>query len=625
MSTLNLMNTNLAAQIHSHYNANNPLFAKDAYKTQHLFQYPKGTEVIYSNLTARGANHFTWEGFDGKVVVAGLQGFVAEMLHDYWNDEFFAKPADDVIGQYQAMADSALGKGVLPVQHLYDLHALGYLPVRVKALPEGSRVDLRIPLLTITNTDTRFAWLPNFLETVLSNYTWKPITVATIAYQYRVLLNHFAWATGADSEFVKFQGHDFSARGMAGNVDSRTAGLGHLFSFVGSDTLEAGQFACEYYDADWTKELVLCAPPATEHAVMCANYAIHGERETFRRLIQDVYPTGMVAIVSDTIDFWNVLTNVLPSLKDEIENRSDGPTGPGKVVVRPDSGSPIKIITGDNEWPVFRDHERPDLDAPEADRIEGLRYFTYLHYFGASHQLFQVEQTRRCISVNSYTGEATYYTVTFPVGEYGIGASTDAAALIQSATVTEFEPTPEQMGALQVLWKHFGGSTNNQGFRHLNPSVGLVYGDSITLEICERILTRMMELGFASTNVVFGIGSFTYQYLTRDTFGLAIKATWAQINGEGYDLQKKPATDDSKVKHSAKGRLRVERDKEDLHYVLLEEQDVEGEAGGELRVIFEDGALHHQDSLATIRERLWPTKVDPAIAERFNQALQQLV
>lgn len=96
---------------------------------------------------------------------------------------------------------------------------------------------------------------------------------------------------------------------------------------------------------------------------------------------------------------------------------------------------------------------------------------------------------------------------------------------------------------MECLWQIFGGTTTDKGFKVLNERVGLIYGDSITLERASNILQQLEAKGFASNNVVFGIGSYTYNYLTRDTFGFAVKATWGQVNGQARELFKDPITD----------------------------------------------------------------------------------
>ena len=153
-----------------------------------------------------------------------------------------------------------------------------------------------------------------------------------------------------------------------------------------------------------------------------------------------------------------------------------------------------------------------------------------------------------------------------------------------------------------MLWEIFGGTVNEKGYKVLDPHVGLIYGDSITLARADEILRRLEAKGFASSNVVFGVGSFTYQYNTRDTFGFAMKATWGAVNGEGRMIFKEPKTD-SGLKRSARGLLRVERDTQG-ELQLHDEQTWEQEKTGELKTRFLDGKLYNVDHFEQIRQRL---------------------
>ena len=169
--------------------------------------------------------------------------------------------------------------------------------------------------------------------------------MATIAHEYRRLLEAYADLTGADAAFIDWQAHDFSARGLSGPEDSMRAGFAHLCSFTGTDTVAAIDYAEQYYGADSDRELVGGSVPATEHSVMSMGGKLD-EIGTFRRLITEVYPSGIVSIVSDTWDFWQVITEYAATLKDEILARAPNALGQAKVVFRPDSGDPVKILTG---------------------------------------------------------------------------------------------------------------------------------------------------------------------------------------------------------------------------------------------------------------------------------------
>lgn len=486
--------------------------ATDFYKTGHIYQYPEKTEYINANVTARSdrlANMLP--DYDHKVVVSGVNGTMKWFLRDLWNDTFFHAPKERVLAKYKRRMDSSLGEGAVGIDHIAELHDLGYLPLRIKALPEGSRVNLRVPFLTIENTMPQFYWVTNYIESALSSEIWKSVNNATIAYEFRRLLDRYADLTGTPKAFVDFQAHDFSLRGVGGVHDAAAHGIGHLFSFKGTDNIPAIDFLDDYYDC--SGEYIGGGVPATEHSVMCAG-GKETEVETYRRLISEVYPKGIVSIVSDTWDYWKVLTDLSAQLKDVILNRQPDAQGLAKVVFRPDSGDPKKIICGD----------------PEA------------------------------------------------------------------------EPgSPAHKGSLQLLWELFGGTVNAKGYKELNPRVGLIYGDSITLPRAQDILATMTDQGWASGNVVFGVGSYTYQYHTRDTFGIAMKTTWTQTNGEPVELMKNPITDRG-TKKSAKGLLRVEKEGND--FVLYEQQTRDQESLGELRTVFMNGHVMNASSLSDIRSLL---------------------
>jgi nicotinamide phosphoribosyltransferase len=500
----------------------NPLLLTDYYKIGHPFQYPEGTTLVYSNLTPRKSRI---PGVD-KMVFFGLQYFIKEYLFRYFNQNFFYAPKDIVMANYKRRVRTSLGDNLPSYQHISDLHDLGYLPIRIKAIPEGSLVPMRVPCITIVNTDPKFFWLTNFIESILSAIIWQPCTSATIAHEYRKILDKAAEETGMPAEFVQWQGHDFSFRGMSSLESAITSGMGHLLSFTGTDTIPAIEALEQYYNADADKELIGGSVPATEHSVMCAG-SKNEELETFKRLITEVYPKGIVSIVSDTWDLWHVLTDTMPKLKEQIMARD------GKVVIRPDSGNPVDIICGTN--------------------------------------------------FNSK-------------GEY-----------------CDYIPTKEQTspekGVIELLWEIFGGTINEKGYKVLDSHIGAIYGDSITLDRARQIAERLKAKGFAS-QCVLGIGSYTYQYNTRDTFGIAMKATYVEINGHGSNIFKDPITDDG-TKKSATGLLKVMRNTyPDGDYVLYDKQtwSTEDSNNGELKTVFENGNLLKDWTLQEIRDNLKKAK-----------------
>lgn len=479
----------------------NPFLLTDYYKVGHVFQYPDKTELVYSNLTPRKSRI---NGVD-EMVFFGLQYFMKEYLITYFNENFFQQPKEKVMAKYKRRIVTSLGTHLPSYEHISALHDLGYLPVEIKALPEGSKVPMRVPCLTIVNTKAEFYWLTNFLETLLSAVIWQPCTSATIAYTYRKLLNKYAEETGMPMEFVQWQGHDFSFRGMSSLETAVLSGMGHLLSFTGTDTIPAIDALEQYYNANADVELIGGSVAATEHSVMCSG-SKDGELETFRRLIAEVYPSGIVSIVSDTWDLWKVCTEYLPALKETVLSRD------GKVVIRPDSGDPVKIICGN------------------------------------------------------------------PDGETEV----------------------ERKGVVELLWDVFGGTITEKGFKLLDTHIGAIYGDSINIDRATRICEGLKAKGFA-TQVVFGIGSYTYQYNTRDTFGTAMKATYVVIDGEGQEIYKDPVTDDG-TKRSATGLLNVK--KENGRFVLYDKVTWEEENESELKTVFKNGKLVKEFSLKEIRALL---------------------
>lgn len=487
----------------------------DGYKLDHRRQYPEGTQFVYSNWTPRSCAYYP-EAEEG-VVVFGIQYFIREYLIEKIQKSFFEVPKTKAVSWFKRRIDTFLGPdNQVGTKHIEALWDLGYLPIEIKALPEGSLCPIRVPALTLINTMPEFFWLTSYLETLISTSLWLPMTSATSARLYKKELLRHAKKTGFENDFLGFMVHDFSMRGMAGVEAAIMSGMAHLTSFVGSETIPAIEALEEYYFADADKELIAATVPATEHSVMCAG-GKEDEFETFRRLITEVYPKGFISIVSDTWDFWQVITDYVPRLKEDILARE------GRVIIRPDSGVPEDIICG--------------------------------------------------VDPAKYTKE-------------------------------EYEALPEHIrkGAYECLWDVFGGTVNEKGYKVLDSHIGMIYGDSITLERQKTIYARLEAKGFAATNLVLGVGSYTYQYKSRDSLGFAMKATWCQVNGEGREIFKDPKTDDG-VKKSLKGLIKVNL--VDGKYVATDQVTIEEEnMDTQLETVFINGELVVRHSLEEIRKRV---------------------
>lgn len=476
----------------------------DFYKAVHAEMLPAKITKSVSYFTPRMSRVRMWN----KVVMFGLQGFVKTYLIDYFNERFFERPIDEVISEYERIMDASLGKGVYGLQKIKDLHALGYLPIEIWALPEGTKVPMHVPMFCITNTHDDFAWLPQALESLISAEAWHPMLAATVGATYRDIVNKFYDETCDDSVSRNKALGSFDFRGEECTDSAIKAAAGWCLSFVNTATVPVIPYLEKLYNCDCTKESVAFGSPSTEHAVMCSNYAVDGDEVTLlKRLLTEIYPDTSFSAVLDSYDYWNVIDNVLPQIKPEIMTHN------GCMLMRGDSGDCIEVVTKT----VFK------------------------------------------------------------------------------------------------LWDEFGGTINSKGYKVLDPHVKAIYGDSITIQRCERIYEILKDNGFAASNVALGVGSFSFQCVeedgilkpfTRDTFSSCIKATYCEIDHKPYPIFKNPK--EGGFKKSQKGCCLVyKNDNGELCYkdeYTWEEASCNSKQ--ELKVIFRNSELLIDDSLANIRNRL---------------------
>lgn len=482
----------------------NPMLLIDFYKAVHAEMLPTKITKSVSYFTPRMSRVRMWN----KVVMFGLQGFVKTYLIDYFNERFFERPIDEVISEYERIMDASLGKGVYGLQKIKDLHALGYLPIEIWALPEGTKVPMHVPMFCITNTHDDFAWLPQALESLISAEAWHPMLAATVGATYRGIVNKFYDETCDDSVSRNKALGSFDFRGEECTDSAIKAAAGWCLSFVNTATVPVIPYLEKLYNCDCTKEPVAFGSPSTEHAVMCSNYAVDGDEITLlKRLLTEIYPDTSFSAVLDSYDYWNVIDNVLPQIKPEIMTHN------GCMLMRGDSGDCIEVVTKT----VFK------------------------------------------------------------------------------------------------LWDEFGGTINSKGYKVLDPHVKAIYGDSITIQRCERIYEILKDNGFAASNVALGVGSFSFQCVeedgilkpfTRDTFSSCIKATYCEIDHKPYPIFKNPK--EGGFKKSQKGCCLVyKNDNGELYYkdeYTWEEASCNSKQ--ELKAIFRNSELLIDDSLANIRNRL---------------------
>lgn len=788
-----------------------PLTLLDSYKLAHREQYGPKVEYIYSNWTPRSSR---LEGVD-KVVFFGLQYFLKEYLGSYW-DKFFYGNIDWICEEYERKIQLHLGSKP-DTQHLRDLHKLGYLPLEFKALPEGTEVPLRVPMFTVENTHPKFAWLVNYIESILSNVVWLPCTSATIALRLRKLLNKRAIESGLDESAVDFQGHDFSFRGMKGLEAAVLSGAGHLLSFKGSDTVPAIDFLEYYYGAEG---FIAGSVPASEHSSSTLD-GPENELETYRRFI-NLYPKGFVSLVADSYDYWSVLTDMMPKLKEQIMSRD------GRVVIRPDCYSddteimtrqgwkkfseidintevaevlpdgsyefvkPLKYVAEDYNGEMIHFHdEKGKLDllvtpnhrmiykkdgkwsvqfaeqcgdygyygknivrsakaqnkykkltpierlqiAFQADgsyvtgchnsirfhftkerkinrikelaKLAKVKYNEYPIISGGvelhlkikdaryifKKDLYWVDTTALCenwceefieelkhwdssirndgrfkfdttnpevikvvelvalsagkgvlltqsqdnrkehfsdvytahiMNDNELGGQAVkkevvqysgkVYCVQVPSGMLLVKRNRGTAVCGNSGDPVKVvigdknapEGSPEYKGSIELLWEVFGGTYTPNGLKLLDSHIGLIYGDAITYERADEITKGLIAKGFASTNIVFGVGSYTYSYVTRDTFGFAFKTTGAVVDGVERAVFKDPKTDNG-IKKSLRGFISVRKNEDGKLVAVDQLSREESSRDSLLEVVWRDGQLLTNWTFDKVKENLHAT------------------
>ena len=475
------------------------LLLSDTYKQVHDRMYPDGLTQLVSYWTPRKS---MFKHID-RMVFFGLQEFISKYLVEAFN-EFFNTDWSIVGMEYVAYMDTQIGCKNYDIQKIHDLHELGYVPLHIRALPEGTLVDMGVPCIEIINTHPDFAWLVQWIECILQVELWKMCCHATIGHEYFKVAKYYYDKTtdGADPEMAMA---DFGMRGMSCLDEAVRASASWLLSFNKTSTIPALKYLDYYYDREKCEEKIGIGAVSTEHSVMGANYAVDGDEITFiKKLLTELYPDTSFSMVSDTYDYWNLVDNLLPQCREEIMNHN------GKLLIRPDSGDIVEI----------------------------------------------------------------------------------------------------SVKTVQKLWDMFGGSVNKKGYKELDPHIGIIYGDGCTLDRVKEIWRHLEELGFAANCITFGVGAFCFTalnedgkmvVLTRDTFGIAMKATYGVINGKEYFIYKDPKTDTDHLKKSHKGCCRVYREDgrlkcEDELYGLSDDTL--------LQTVFYEGHVMKRETIEDIRKRL---------------------
>ena len=301
----------------------NRIFLTDSYKISHHLQYPPDTTNIFSYFESRGGK---WD----KTLFFGLQVILKKYLAGVVITQDMIEEADVFFRQhFGCQVFNRSGWELIVRKHG------GKLPVRIRAVPEGSLVPTRNVLFTVENTDPECAWITNYLESLLVQ-VWYPMTVATNSWHCRAVLESYLRRTAESCDHLQFQLHDFGFRGVSSVESAGLGGAAHLVNFAGTDTIAGILTARQFYGAAMAGFSI----PATEHSTM-TTWGRQGETEAVRNVMNYV-PSGGLAVVVDSYDIWNMLDNVIGGeLKGLVEARQEQG---GFLVVRPDSGDPRKIL-----------------------------------------------------------------------------------------------------------------------------------------------------------------------------------------------------------------------------------------------------------------------------------------
>lgn len=488
----------------------NALLLCDTYKCCHDRMYPNNLKTLMSYWVPRKSMFQNEE--NQKMVFFGLQAFIQEYLVEYFQNNFFKIPLDEILTTYKKYLNIQLGEGNYDIEKIVLLHNIGYLPLQISAIPEGTKVNMGVPCISVTNTDERFAWLVQWIECILQAELWKPCNHATIGNMYYRIAKHWYDKTVDSDIDPRMAFADFGMRGMSCMNEAVRCSAAWLLSANKTSSIPALPYIDKYYDADCSFNHIGIGAVSTEHSVMGANYALDGDEETFvKKLLTELYPNTSFSMVSDTYDYWNMVNNIIPSLKDEVLAHN------GKLFIRPDSGDQYETV----------------------------------------------------------------------------------------------------INTILSLWDNFGGNLNTKGYKVLDPHIGVILGDGCTQNVVKKIYKELERLGFAANNVIFGVGAFCFTAIfegdkmivnTRDTYGVAMKATYGVFDEQELMIYKDPKTDSDSLKKSHKGLVFVERDGDNfkvtdglLYETYLEYQQTHQMA---LRPVFINGNMYNRESFTTIRKRL---------------------
>ena len=517
----------------------NPFLLTDFYKLTHILQYRPELRELTSYLTPRGSR---LKGID-KVVFFGLSAYVHSYVVENFNKNFFNRTWEEVFEEIYDVLTNGLGY-TFPMKdrtckEIQSLHELGYLPVEINAVAEGTLVPMGVPCVEIKSTNPKFFWVGQALEASLSAAIWHPMISATIAREYRKIARGAFSATVENGIDERTAMCDFSMRGQESNESAVNASVAWLTSMWNSSTVAARKHIQNVYGKCDGNVRGLTS---TEHSVMTSHACLDGGNEipTFKYLFK-LYKHVSFAAVCDSYDFWNVLTNILPNnFMQEIDERGKRGVFIG---VRHDSAEPVDALCG--TVPVINEDSNVKIDELPDTLVEGETMYCIKIPVDDASRLNKTMSKDGIFDYNGQVYQIMHFYGERPLFQFS-ARDTDGRVLKTWATDEKNNPigwaivrnlnrprTWEEKGMVETMYEIFGGNVNSKGYKVLNPGIKAVYGDSITITRAKKIYERLAAKGFAANNVSLGVGSFSFQGLenedgsislfSRDTFSIAVK------------------------------------------------------------------------------------------------------
>ena len=453
----------------------NIITATDSYKFSHYNMYPTGTQRVYSYFEARNGAKYN------KTLFYGLQYILKEYLAGVVVTREKIDAAERLSLAHFGTLDGTFNRPMW--ERIVDVWG-GKLPVTIKAVPEGTLVNIDNVMMTVVNNDPLCWQLTNHLETILSQ-VWYPSTVATLSYEVKRLIADYAKWTSSSEALVPFSLHDFGFRGTECQESAGIGGSAHIINFLGTDTVIGMEFAMDYYGA--SLDGLAYSVKATEHSIM-TSLGRAGEKQLVADLLAK-NPDGILAMVVDSYNDGEFVRMVCTEFRDQILNRN------GKIVFRPDSGDPVST----------------------------------------------------------------------------------------------------SLKIINIIAECLGYSTNEKGYKELPSCVGMLWGDGIDYDGVRNILFAFRNHGWASCNIIFGMGGVLLQKVNRDTQRFAFKCSAQQRYGNWIDIFKQPL---DSSKNSKRGRLKLSKNSEGNFFTVKDDSE---DYPDYLVTVFENGEILKDYSFAEVR------------------------